>query len=713
MKHTRFIFSAILAAALFVGVNSEAQIRVAGPGDAPGGPGAIGHFPRPDKTGFGTTLATPLWFTVADGAVTELYYPHVDRVQTQSSFLLINDGSRIHDERRGFTHTVSRFPQSSIYHVRSDSGFAQINKVIQVSTQFPALVIDYTIEFKSSGTREIAFVHNPASEGTPGGDTIEAVNLGKAGPGLLAYQGDVRGDEPRNMLPFSKQFVAWNLADTSVNTGYEGVNSPMERPFSKEVFIRAQFGNVAGALIHRTDQARLRFRVIVAFSSAQNWQADLERQVVSLAGVSVESLIGQQTSQWQSYLSRLNFDKSDPLFENSIIVLKSCEDKFMKGAFIAAPANPGIPWLLENAEQDYEKSRRRVDDHGNGGYHRVWPRDLYHKALALLSVGDFETPLNVARWYRLVQLRAGKAGSFAQNMWVDGTPSWGGFQLDQTAFPIVLVARLVEVKAANYSEFRDMVNRAADFIMQAGPWTDQERWEENGGLSPNSLAAAVEGLQAAAWLEGGSPRGQAFASRAAEWTTNLKNWTVVRNGAFGQNYIARLELGHNGTPDPNNQGRYRIANKKPGQPDSFREDEILDGGFLQWILAGLVNPKDQEFTNTIRLYDQHIRKNTFAGLGYLRYNQDAYGENNVAGAWPLLSAERAIVALERGEDPREHAMVLTRSATPAGLIPEQDTISVRPLAWSHAAYILMKRSFNDRRSFYIPRRNLGKTEVRR
>ncbi|HEX4923442.1 MAG TPA: glycoside hydrolase family 15 protein [Bdellovibrionales bacterium] len=678
-------------------------------GDAPGGPGQLGHFPRPDKIAFGTTMTTPLWFTAVDGALSELYYPHVDRVQTQSSFLLIREGNRVIDERRGFSHHATRFPRSSAYHIRSAGDGVVINKIIQVSVPHHAAVIDYTVEFKSSAARELAFVHNPAAEGTPGGDTIQAEELRDVGRGLLAFQADVRGDEPEGMLPFSKQFVTWTLPVTSVNMGFEGVNSPFERPFDDaNVYMRAQFGNVAGALYHKTTEARLRFRVVLAFSAEKDWQSHLAQQIKSLKAVPVETLIAQQQAQWSQYLNQLAYDKSDALLENSIIVLKSCEDKIVTGAFIAAPANPGIPWMWETVEQDYEKSRRRLEDTGNGGYHRVWPRDLYHKALALLAVGDVRTPLNVARWYKAVQLSSGKPGSWAQNMWVNGQPSWTGMQLDQVGFPIVLVGRLVELKAANYDEFRDMVNRAAEFIMRVGPWTEQERWEENGGLSPNSMAAAVEGLMAAAWLESArdQKRAQAYLNKAQEWTANLKAWTLIRQGAFGENYIARFELGHNGSWNPQHHSYFRIANKRPGQQDHYREDEILDGGFLQWILAGLVGPKDSEFSNTIRLYDQHVRRKTYAGLGYIRYNHDSYGENHVGGAWPLLSAERGIAAIERGEDFREHLLLMQNMSTSAHLIAEQDTLSVRPLAWSHGAYILFKKSIQDRRSFYIPRRNL-------
>src|SRR5690606_10967740 len=147
-------------------------------------------------------------------------------------------------------------------------------------------------------------------------------------------------------------------------------------------------------------------------------------------------------------------------------------------------------------EHDYEKSRLRIGD-SNGGYRRVWPRDLYHKGIAFLAVKDNATAIDIARWFKKTQLRTSMLpGTWAQNMWADGTPSWQGFQIDQAAFPIVLISRLVQLRLVSYAEFRDMVQHAADSIITNGPATGQERWEENGGLSPNSFAAAIQGLLA-------------------------------------------------------------------------------------------------------------------------------------------------------------------------------------------------------------------------
>jgi glucoamylase len=42
------------------------------------------------------------------------------------------------------------------------------------------------------------------------------------------------------------------------------------------------------------------------------------------------------------------------------------------------------------------------------------------------------------------------------------------------------------------------VKPAAEFISNYGPWTNQERWEENDGISPSTVAAEIAGLVTAA-----------------------------------------------------------------------------------------------------------------------------------------------------------------------------------------------------------------------
>lgn len=687
--------------------------------EAPGRPGNMGVWSRCDKQAFGSTLSRPVWFTAVNGALSEIAYPKADRVQTRDSFLVIRQGNQYLDER-GLVSSAKRVPGSTAYIVESRGQGVQIEKLIQVSPLEDSIIVDYVVKTASAAPKEMIFIHNPMSEMTSGGDAMEVIPDTRAEPVLLAYQIDVRGDEPSLLLPYATHMVGWSLPSSAGTLGFEGVNSPEDALKAKvwpTGFNVARYGNVAGALYTQVRGSVQQFRVVITFTVDRQWRASLEGQLKRALEANNQAMLRAQKNEWAKYLLSLQYDRKDPLSESSILVLKSLEDKANRGALIAAPGNPALPWNEEAPEQDYEKSRLRISD-SNGGYRRVWPRDLYHKALAFLAVGDVQAAVDVLFWFRKVQFLSGdRQGMWSQNMWVDGTPSWGAYQQDQVGLPVALTARLVEMGAVKYVDFRDMVTRAMNYMIKRGPVTDQERWEENGGMSPNSLAGGVEGLLSAGWLEekfGDMQRALYYRGIAEDWQKNLKTWGLIQGGVYGDNYFARMEQGGDISQwDPTKHRMMKINNKGPGMQDQFREDSILDGGFVQWILAGLMNPMDGAFTKTLQLVDKVIRKKTPAGNGYMRYNEDSYGEKFKGGAWPLLSGERALAALERGEDATEHIQFLIKSATSGDLIPEQDTLSVNPLGWSHGTYLIVRRSFAEGRSFYIPRRNLSVAENRR
>ena len=66
----------------------------------------------------------------------------------------------------------------------------------------------------------------------------------------------------------------------------------------------------------------------------------------------------------------------------------------------------------------------------------MWPRDLVESAGGLLAAGAREDAHRVLHYLQVTQEAD---GHWPQNMWLDGTPYWSGIQMDETAFPILLV----------------------------------------------------------------------------------------------------------------------------------------------------------------------------------------------------------------------------------------------------------------------------------
>ena len=169
------------------------------------------------------------------------------------------------------------------------------------------------------------------------------------------------------------------------------------------------------------------------------------------------------------------------LYHASVMTLAAHEDKTYRGGYIASPT---MPWVwgtgLENP---------------SGAYHLVWSRDLYQIATALIAAGDTAGANRAVDYLFLRQQKPD--GSFPQNSTVDGTPHWGNLQLDEVALPIVLAWQLGRTDAALY---RDHIKKAADFLVSFpdAPFTPQERWENQSGYSPGTIASEIAGLVCAA-----------------------------------------------------------------------------------------------------------------------------------------------------------------------------------------------------------------------
>src|SRR5207237_5070449 len=129
------------------------------------------------------------------------------------------------------------------------------------------------------------------------------------------------------------------------------------------------------------------------------------------------------------------------------------------------------------------------------GYHLVWPRDLVESAGALLAVGAAREARNTLRYLLATQ---NEDGHWHQNQWLDGKGYWLGVQLDETAFPVLLAVALDERGALDGTEVADMIRRALSFLVRHGPSSDQDRWEEDSGLNPFTLAVCISALVAGA-----------------------------------------------------------------------------------------------------------------------------------------------------------------------------------------------------------------------
>jgi glucoamylase len=365
-----------------------------------------------------------------------------------------------------------------------------------------------------------------------------------------------------------------------------------------------------------------------------------------------------------------------------------------------------------------------------GGYHLVWTRVLVNSASALLACGDKTTPLRALIYLACSQQ---SDGGFPQNFWVDGTPYWKGIQLDEVAFPMILAWRLWQADALqNFRPFT-LLRSAVPYLIEHGPVTMQERWEENSGFSPSTLAATISALICVAHMArayGNDSIAQFIEDYADFLESHIEHWTVTTQGSLvpgiPRHYIRILPVPPGtATPveDPNTP-TIAIANRPPGQPYEFPAKDVVDAGFLELVRYGIRKPGDSIIEDSLQVVDSVLKVTTPYGPCWKRYNHDGYGTNTdgkpytgwgVGRPWPLLLGERAHYELAAGRDVRKLITAMENFAISSGMLPEQiwdqpdlpevglylgrPSGAAMPLAWAHGEYVKLLRSVADQRVF--------------
>jgi glucoamylase len=406
------------------------------------------------------------------------------------------------------------------------------------------------------------------------------------------------------------------------------------------------------------------------------------------------------------------------LYRASAAVLAVHEDKSASGAMIASLS---IPWGESKG------------DHELGGYHLVWPRDLVNSAGALIALGHDVLARRTLRY--LISTQEAD-GSWAQNLWLDGTPYWHGLQMDEVAFPVLFAELLRREEQLADIDPWPMIRAAGSFIARNGPVTGQDRWEENGGYSPYTIAVEIAALLVAAdFADRADDEVLAglFRATADNWESQLDRWTYVTGTSLArevgvEGHYVRITpteaVGAAAPPEATIQLRNR-----PLDECVLPYREVVSVDALALVRFGLRAADDPRIVNTVRVIDAKLRARTDTGPAWYRYNGDGYGEKpngdpfdgiGVGRPWPLLAGERAHYELAAGKpEVAVHLLgVMRAQASDGGMLPEQvwdgpdiperelfngrPSGSAMPLVWAHAEYAKLVRSLHDGRVFDMP-----------
>ena len=98
---------ALIAALALILLAAAPAAATAAP--ATDGPGALSHFDlaRKDCLGTSRTTSSKVWYTVAGGALSDVYYPTMDNTNVQTLQYIVSDGSSFTSASAGVSNPFS------------------------------------------------------------------------------------------------------------------------------------------------------------------------------------------------------------------------------------------------------------------------------------------------------------------------------------------------------------------------------------------------------------------------------------------------------------------------------------------------------------------------------------------------------------------------------------------------------------------------------
>jgi len=708
------------------------------------GPGSLSHFDlaRKDCLGTARNTASKVWFTVANGVLSDVYYPTADNTNVETLQYIVTDGVTFTDlQARDMTYAVSAPDSRSL--VCRVTSTAKSGRY-QITTDYLTDPSRNTVLMHSSfvplsGTLSnyhLYVRYDPSINGNGGGGSAN----GGGDTGVIdtttGHDVPVAFDTRTTSQAANRTYAVpvYSALDastpfTQVSNGFAGAGSDGQVQLDATHALGASYDSASNGNLVQTTQVDLSsggdFSLALGFGTTQG---DAVMAAEGTLGAPFGQVRKAFNAGWHAYdagliappariagLTPPQWRQLVDEYYMSANVVKASEDETFPGAIVASLASP---WGQAISAGD-------PNNLFFGSYREVFARDLYEAWTGLMVDGDLQTARDALDFLFNRQQLAD--GSMPRNSLLNGkvAPDSFGSQLDEAAYPLIMASQLGMTDATTY---QNHVRPAIDFLIAHGPAFGVERWEEQSGYSPSTIAAEVAGLIAGASLadaNGDTQTARIARGAADDWQRSLPGWAVTSSGPLAAHpYYIRLSK--NG--DPNSAFVYNVGNGGP----NLDQRSVIDQGFLEMVRLGLTSPSDPTIAESLPVVDATIKTDTSTGAGFHRYNGDGYGDRSSDGRpwapsgqgtghlWPVLGGERGEYEIANGSTASAlmRLQAMQAGASGVGLIPEQvwenpdlaaspfgsdpTTASIgfrngsaagsaSPLTWSAAQYVRLMR----------------------
>jgi glucoamylase len=675
---------------------------------APGAPGDLSRFDLARKDCVGTAAGTgsKVWYTVADGVLSDVYEPTVDNSDVATLQYVVTDGSTFTDlQARDLTYVVSSDASGMECTVTATSAAHHYRLVTRYVTDpvRDTVLMHTTLQDTARSTqhrplhlyaRLDAHVNGNGGGGSANGgaDTGSVQRVGHAAVSTVSQATN------RDYAVPTFAALRSTSATGSASVGYSGTASDGLTQLDASHRLTSLYTSAPDGHVVLTEDVTPTRGGDVTLALGFGRTAS---GAVATAGASLDRAFSAQEAAyqraWHSYDARLHrppthvaglgkgvdVRKSYYLSAN---VLKASEDKTYPGAIAASLASP---WGQAVSAGDLVGGKPVYF----GSYREVFARDLYETFTGLMADGDLSTARDTVRF--LFDRQQLADGSMPRNSLTNGkaAPDTGGTQLDETAYPILMA---YESGLGDDRSLWPHVKAAADFLVAHGPSFGVERWEEQSGYSPSTIAAEIAGLTAAATIareHGDSADASLYQATADDYQRHVKDWTLTTTGPYAARYFVRLTK--DGNPDAGTT--YGLGNGST----TVDQRDVVDGGFQDLVRLGELPATDPDVQASLKVLDQQLAVTTPTGTGYYRYgtsaaagSADGYGDCyqpsqtscTTQGApwapsgvgtghlWPVLAGERAESDLATGDKTGAGKLLASMigASSGVGLVPEQE-----------------------------------------
>jgi glucoamylase len=657
---------------------------------------------------------------MSHGIFNEIYCPAIDKACVRDMGFIVTDGKDFFSEEKRDADSVVHWLTEGV------PAFRMVNTCREGRYRIEKEIV--TDPHRDTVLQKLRFI----PQGGPMSDyqlhVLLAPHLGNQGSGNTAWLGEFEGipvlfaqhGENTLALACSAAWIKQSVGYVGSSDGWLDLKTHKQLTWE---YTRAENGNIAlTGRIDLNDSGG-------EFTLALGFGKDAE----NAAGSAISSLRDgfdkakhDYIAGWEEWIKThppIDKDKAGQrdLSAISLAVLRTHESKQSRGAFIASLS---IPWGFSKGDNDL------------GGYHLVWTRDMVETAGGLLASGAHE---DVRRVLAYLQSTQQPDGHWAQNMWLDGSAYWNGIQMDETALPILLLDLAYRENAlgkSDIAQFWPMVKNAAGYLVLNGPVSPQDRWEEDPGYTPFTVAAEIAALLAAADLADLNDEtaiGTYLREIADVWNASIERWMYITDTDWSRKYgvkgyYIRISTGGQKSGAGHFRDKIDVQNVSAAA-ERMRPSHLVSTDFLALVRFGLRAADDLRIVDTLKVIDGLLKIKTPSGETWHRYNDDGYGEHEdgspfdgtgVGRGWPLLTGERAHYELIAGrmEDAKGLRGAMESFANNGGLISEQvwdqpdipqrelyfghPSGSAMPLVWAHAEYLKLQRSLRDGRVFDLP-----------